>query len=103
MTDVTGLDLEGRFAINGQTVQITPETRFEDGSITDILADIRLEVKGTLNADGILLAREIEFESGDDGHDDDDWWGDYEDDNDHHGDESEGDSYVDDHDDHDES
>lgn len=71
VTDVTGLDSASRFAVNGQAVQITQETRFEDGSITNIVPDVRLEVEGTLNAEGVLMAREIKFGSWNDGHDDD--------------------------------
>lgn len=105
VTDVTGLDSEGKFVVNGQTVQITLETRFEDGFMTNIVPDVRLEVEGTLDADGTLLAREIDFESGDNGHDDDDRWRDFDDDDDHDGDDNDHDDAHDDNynDDHDES
>lgn len=65
---------EGKFTLAGQTVQITAATQYKDGSIVDI-ADItvnmKLEVEGTVDALGVLVADRIKVESGDNGSEDD--------------------------------
>ncbi len=47
------------------SVQVTTDnnTVFERGVITDIALDIKLEVEGTVNSQGAILAEEIEFEA----------------------------------------
>lgn len=58
------------FEVNGQPVQVTSETRFEDGASPDGIAlNVRIEVEGTVNASGVLVAEEISLESGEDGED----------------------------------
>ncbi len=49
-----------QFTLNGQTVQITASTEFEDGNSGDILAGKPLEVEGTMDGT-LLVASEIEF------------------------------------------
>ena len=65
---------EGKFNLAGQTVQIIATTQYKDGSIVDI-ADIKvnmkLEVEGTVDALGVLVADRIKVESGDNGLEDD--------------------------------
>ncbi len=62
---------DGMFKLEGQSVQITSNTIFESGaSIADIVVDVKLEVEGTVDAFGVLVADKIEIESGDDGNDD---------------------------------
>ncbi|MBL3588575.1 MAG: hypothetical protein JMN24_02130 [gamma proteobacterium endosymbiont of Lamellibrachia anaximandri] len=49
-----------QFTLNGQTVQITASTEFEDGLDTDITIGTPLEVEGTMDGT-VLIASEIEF------------------------------------------
>ena len=61
VTSVEGMPTE--FEINGGLrVLLSEGTSFEHGSIEDIVVDERLEVEGSLDAEGALLASEIEFE-----------------------------------------
>ncbi|RRS33203.1 MAG: hypothetical protein OI74_08965 [Gammaproteobacteria bacterium (ex Lamellibrachia satsuma)] len=57
-TDFDGVT--NQFTLNGQTVQITASTEFEDGNSGDILAGTPLEVEGTMEGT-VLMASEIEF------------------------------------------
>lgn len=77
VTDVTGLD-SNRFEIEGQPVQIMTNTLFKnDGSKADIGLNVKIEVKGSMDAYGVLVADEIEIELADEvsdnesGHSDD--------------------------------
>ena len=71
---VTALLTEGKFKLAGHIVQVIATTQYKDGSIVDI-ADIKvnmkLEVEGTVDALGVLVADRIEIESGDNGSEDD--------------------------------
>lgn len=61
VTSVAGMP--AAFEINGGLQVLLGEgTSFEHGSIEDIVVDARLEVEGSLDAEGALLASEIEFE-----------------------------------------
>ena len=71
ITDVRG-ELEGyitarsgltRLEINGQPVQLTWSTDFEDGWFFDLALDAKVEVEGHYDAEGVLIAERIEFES----------------------------------------
>ncbi|RDH86703.1 MAG: hypothetical protein DIZ78_07315 [endosymbiont of Escarpia spicata] len=53
-------DVTNQFTLNGQTVQITASTEFEDGNSDEILAGTPLEVEGTMDGT-LLIASEIEF------------------------------------------
>ena len=65
---------EGKFKLAGHIVQVIATTQYKDGSIVDI-ADIKvnmkLEVEGTVDALGVLVADRIKVESGDNGLEDD--------------------------------
>lgn len=54
-----------RFEVNGIPVAINQDTAFEDGTAADIALNIRLEVDGFINADGVIVAEAIEFEDDD--------------------------------------
>ncbi len=49
------------FVLNGQTVLVDSGTEFENGTADALTVDAKLEVEGTLNADGKLVADEIKF------------------------------------------
>jgi len=50
------------FALNGVPIIIDSDTSFEDGAAADIALNVRLEVDGFINADGIVIATAIDFE-----------------------------------------
>lgn len=58
---VSTVSSASEFVLNGQIVLINNDTEFENGSAAAITVDTKLEVEGTLNADGKLVAEEIEF------------------------------------------
>ena len=58
---VSAVNSTSEFVLNGQIVLIDSGTEFENGSSATITVDAMLEVEGTLNADGKLVADEIEF------------------------------------------
>lgn len=58
---VSAVKSTSEFVLNGQTVLIDSGTEFENGSAAAITVDALLEVEGSLNADGKLVADEIEF------------------------------------------
>lgn len=63
---VESIQTNGMFEVEGQSVQITSNTMFENGaSSADILVDVKIEVEGTVNANGILVADKIKIESDD--------------------------------------
>lgn len=49
------------FQVGGRTVRIGPGTRFEGGAAADLANDVRVEVEGTLDAAGVLVATKVEF------------------------------------------
>ena len=51
------------FDVNGIPVTTTASTQFEYGSSADLALDRRVEVEGSFNDSGILVAREVEFEN----------------------------------------
>jgi hypothetical protein len=51
----------GTFTINGQTVQTTSNTRFENGSAADLANNVEVEAEGHLT-NGVLIADNIQFE-----------------------------------------
>jgi hypothetical protein len=51
-----------QFTLGSFTVQHDRYTRFEEGSVNDIAADVKVEVKGFINGDNIFIAEKIEFE-----------------------------------------
>ena len=65
-----GIELEGTitrvlsastFEVNGQRVQIIPGTVFEGGTADDIAVDVHVEVEGSFDEKGVLVAAEIDF------------------------------------------
>ena len=60
---VISSDFDGSgFVLDGINVLLTEQTEFEDGNISDLIAGTRVEVEGNFDANGNLLAREIELE-----------------------------------------
>jgi len=66
-----GLEIEGivtrfesilDFDVNGIPITTNSETEYPDGASTDIALDVAVEVDGTVNSDGVLVAEEIELE-----------------------------------------
>jgi hypothetical protein len=49
------------FSVNGQRVRTTSETRFENGTKTDIEVNTGVEVEGVVDTNGSLIAEEVEF------------------------------------------
>ncbi|PCJ48878.1 MAG: hypothetical protein COA74_07805 [Gammaproteobacteria bacterium] len=49
------------FEINGHPITTTSNTVYKNGNSDNIQQGVKLEVEGTLNADGILVAEEVEF------------------------------------------
>jgi hypothetical protein len=49
--------------VNGQRVQTDGQTEFEHGTATDLALDLRVEVAGTVNNFGILIAEKVTFRS----------------------------------------
>lgn len=50
------------FDVNGIKVTTNSETEYKEGIASDIGLNIAVEVKGTVNSDGVLVAKEIELE-----------------------------------------
>lgn len=60
---ITGVTTGTEFVVNGSTTVITtPATEFEDGSAADLVQNARVEVEGTADVLGRLVADEIEFD-----------------------------------------
>jgi len=53
----------GSFLVNGRRVTTTSSTRFEDGTGGDLVNDVKVEVDGTIDAQGVLVAKKVEFRS----------------------------------------
>jgi hypothetical protein len=51
----------GSFLVNGRSVRTTSSTRFEDGSGGDLVNNVRVEVEGVVDAQGVLVASKVEF------------------------------------------
>jgi hypothetical protein len=59
-----GLSADNTFEVNGQTVRLTDDTVFEVGAPDNITVDVRIEVEGVFDADGIIIAQEVELGTG---------------------------------------
>lgn len=59
---VSATDLD----VSGQSVTTNAGTQFENGTAADIALDIRMEVEGQIDAMGLLVADEINFEQAND-------------------------------------
>ena len=62
---VSAVNSATSFELNGVPVLVTAETTFEGGTAADIALNLRLEVDGFVNAEGALVAEEIDFEDED--------------------------------------
>jgi hypothetical protein len=51
----------GSFFVNGRPVTSTNATRFEGGTAADLANNAKVEVEGTIDAQGVLVASKIEF------------------------------------------
>jgi hypothetical protein len=60
---ITRFESAEDFDVGGQPVTTTAATRYEDGSADDLALNVKVEVEGSVNADGVLVAEEIEFEN----------------------------------------
>jgi hypothetical protein len=49
------------FDVNGLAVTTTASTQYDNGSAADLALDRKVEVDGSLNASGVLVAEEIDF------------------------------------------
>jgi hypothetical protein len=75
------IDLEGfittftsatDFVVAGVRVTTNAQTEYDDGNVTDLRLNARVEVEGRFNPAGVLVAEEIDFKSFDDDDDGDD-------------------------------
>lgn len=53
----------GNFRVNGRSVTTTANTRFEGGTAVDLANNVKVEVEGIVDAQGVLVASNIEFRS----------------------------------------
>jgi hypothetical protein len=58
---ITRMISQNEFEVGDIRVQVTQQTKYEHGTHTDLAQDVRIEVEGKVNADGVLIAKEIEF------------------------------------------
>lgn len=49
------------FRVNGIPITTDADTEYEDGSSASLAANVRVEVEGTANADGVVVAEEVKF------------------------------------------
>ncbi|MFK7886424.1 MAG: DUF5666 domain-containing protein [Gammaproteobacteria bacterium] len=59
---ITRFDSSTDFDVDGIAVATTSATRYEDGTANDLMLGVRVDVAGTLDAGGVLVASEIDFE-----------------------------------------
>jgi len=58
---ITDFVSETDFKVFDVAITTTSSTEYEDGTVGDLANDVRVEVEGTIDADGVLVADEIEF------------------------------------------
>jgi len=63
-TITSGIDATRRFSIGMQVVLVTDNTEFEDVDESGLVSGVMVEVEGTVNSNGELVAKEIEAEDG---------------------------------------
>ncbi|MEN8246569.1 MAG: DUF5666 domain-containing protein [Thermodesulfobacteriota bacterium] len=61
---VTDFVSESEFTVDGQIINTTPETVFEDGEPSDLANGINVEIKGRADGD-VMVADKVSFELGD--------------------------------------
>lgn len=62
---VTAFTNDLQFSVNGQPVVTNSSTRFEYGTSADIKLNSLLEVEGSINASGVLIATEVSIKQSD--------------------------------------
>jgi len=62
---VTQFTSQSDFEVNGQPVLTNSQTQFEEGEPAQIALNVRIEVDGTVNNDGVLVAKVVEIEDDD--------------------------------------
>ena len=60
------------FSVSGVPVTTNGQTTYEHGVVGDLALNVKVEVEGEVNSSGVLVARKVEFKSGDDDDDGDD-------------------------------
>ncbi len=68
---VTAFSSAASFSVSGVPVTTNGQTTYEDGVAGDLALNVRVEVEGDVTS-GVLVARKVEFKSGDDDDDGDD-------------------------------
>jgi hypothetical protein len=58
---ITRFDSPTDFDVAGQPVTTTDTTRFEHGTVANLALDLHVEVKGTVDENGVLVATEVEL------------------------------------------
>lgn len=58
---ITSINTDTLFSIGNISFRISDETIFENGDKSGLVLDAQVEVKGGVDADGIIIAQEIEF------------------------------------------
>ncbi|MBI4688400.1 MAG: hypothetical protein HY756_11625 [Nitrospirae bacterium] len=59
---ITNFTSQGDFEVNGQKVDAS-SAQFEHGTSSNLAQNIRVEVEGTINSSGVLIATKVEFKS----------------------------------------
>lgn len=71
VTDITGIAPDISLTVKGEIVQVNADTIVKKGgvevSVDNIILNTKVEVKGTVDVNGVLIADEIKIESSDDG------------------------------------
>lgn len=62
LTELSGACPNLQFSIGAQKVVTQATTKFSDGACPDVREGARVEVDGTIGADRVLVAREVELE-----------------------------------------
>lgn len=63
------------FQVNGQAVITSADTRYEHGSAADLKLNVALEVEGTIDQNGVLIAEEIALQQSYDDDETEEWEG----------------------------
>lgn len=56
---ITRYDSATDFDVSGRSVTTTPSTIYENGSVTDLALNLKVEVEGNTDAAGVLVARKV--------------------------------------------
>jgi hypothetical protein len=62
---ITQFTSQSDFEVNGQPVLTNSQTQFEEGEPAQLALNVRIEVDGTVNNDGVLVAKVVEIEDDD--------------------------------------